>query len=57
MANLQAAAWAGGLQIYAVAENVYLIISHGQPAAVFSPSIQTIQPRFWVGANTVSNTG
>jgi hypothetical protein len=42
MANLQAAAWAGGLQIYAVAEYVNLIISHGQPAVVFSPSLQTI---------------
>jgi len=31
MANLQAATWAGGLQIYAVAEYVYLTISHGQP--------------------------
>lgn len=57
MANLQAVAWAGGLQLYAVAENVYLVISHGQPAAMFSPSLQTIQPRFWVGANTASNTG
>jgi len=57
MANLQAAAWAGGLRIYAVAENVNLIISHGQRAVVFSPSLQTIQPRFWVGANTASNNG